>query len=100
MQEEVFGPLCAVAPFDTEEQAIALANDTRYGLAAATWTTDLTRAHRVAAAMEVGISWVNTWFLRDLRSPFGGRGFSGIGREGGDYSLHFYTDPTNVCIAL
>ncbi len=100
MQEEVFGPLCAVAPFDTEEQAIALANDTRYGLAAATWTTDLTRAHRVAAAMQVGISWVNTWFLRDLRSPFGGRGFSGIGREGGDYSLHFYTDPTNVCIAL
>jgi aminomuconate-semialdehyde/2-hydroxymuconate-6-semialdehyde dehydrogenase len=100
MQEEVFGPICAVTPFDTEDEAIALANDTRYGLAAVTWTTDLNRAHRVAAAMQVGISWVNTWFLRDLRSPFGGRGFSGIGREGGEYSLHFYTDPTNVCIAL
>ena len=100
MQEEVFGPICAVSPFDSEEEAIALANDSRYGLAAATWTTDLRRGHRVAAAMQVGISWVNTWFLRDLRSPFGGRGFSGIGREGGEYSLHFYTDPTNVCIAL
>ncbi len=100
MQEEVFGPICAIAPFDTEDEAIALANDTRYGLAAATWTTDLQRGHRVAARMQVGISWVNTWFLRDLRSPFGGRGFSGIGREGGEYSLHFYTDPTNVCIAL
>lgn len=98
--KEVFGPICAIAPFDTEEQAVTMANDSVYGLAAATWTSDLQRAHRVAGAMNVGISWVNTWFLRDLRSPFGGSGFSGIGREGGDYSLHFYTEPTNVCINL
>ena len=100
MKEEVFGPICAVLPFDTEQQAVGLANDTEYGLAASTWTGDLQRAHRVAAQLKVGISWVNTWYLRDLRSPFGGRGMSGIGREGGNYSLHFYTDPTNVCIAL
>lgn len=98
--KEVFGPICAIAPFDTEQEAIAMANNSAYGLAAATWTSDLQRAHRVAGAMNVGISWVNTWFLRDLRSPFGGSGFSGIGREGGEYSLHFYTEPTNVCINL
>ncbi|MGF3056554.1 2-hydroxymuconic semialdehyde dehydrogenase [Microbacterium sp. YY-01] len=100
MREEIFGPFCGIIPFDTEEEAIALANDTRYGLAAATWTDDLRRAHRVAAAMDVGISWVNTWYLRDLRTPFGGRGLSGIGREGGKHSLDFYTDSTNVVIAL
>lgn len=100
MRDEVFGPVCGIVPFDTEDEAIALANDTRYGLAAAVWTRDLQRGHRVAAEMAVGIAWVNTWFLRDLRSPFGGRGLSGIGREGGDYSLHFYSDPTNVCVAL
>ncbi len=100
LREEVFGPICAIVPFDTEEEAIALANDTPYGLAAATWTSDLTRAHRVAGAMQVGISWVNTWYLRDLRTPFGGRGLSGIGREGGRHSLDFYTDSTNVVVAL
>lgn len=100
LHEEVFGPVAALVPFDTEEQAVRLANDSSYGLAAVTWTTDLTRAHRVARAMQVGMSWVNTWYLRDLRTPFGGAGLSGIGREGGVHSLHFYTEPTNVCVQL
>lgn len=100
VREEVFGPVAALIPFDTEEEAIALANDTDYGLAAVTWTTDLTRGHRVAQRMRTGMSWVNTWYLRDLRSPFGGVGLSGIGREGGHHSLEFYTEPTNVCVQL
>jgi len=100
VREEVFGPVAALIPFDTEEEAIALANDTDYGLAAAVWTTNLQRGHRVAQRMNVGMAWVNTWYLRDLRSPFGGVGLSGIGREGGVHSLHFYTEPTNVCVAL
>jgi aminomuconate-semialdehyde/2-hydroxymuconate-6-semialdehyde dehydrogenase len=100
VREEIFGPVAALIPFDSEEEAIALANDTEYGLAAAVWTTDITRGHRVAQRMNVGIAWVNTWFLRDLRSPFGGMGLSGIGREGGEYSLEFYTESTNVCVQL
>jgi aminomuconate-semialdehyde/2-hydroxymuconate-6-semialdehyde dehydrogenase len=100
VREEVFGPVAALIPFDTEEEAIALANDTDYGLAAAVWTTNLERGHRVAQQMRVGMAWVNTWYLRDLRSPFGGVGLSGIGREGGQHSLHFYTEPTNVCVQL
>jgi aminomuconate-semialdehyde/2-hydroxymuconate-6-semialdehyde dehydrogenase len=100
MREEVFGPVAALVPFDSEEEAVRLANDTRYGLAAAVWTQDLQRGHRVAQQMRVGMSWVNTWYLRDLRSPFGGVGLSGIGREGGRHSLHFYTEPTNVCVQL
>lgn len=77
IREEIFGPCCHIRPFDTEEEAIALANDTPYGLAAALWTENLTRAHRVAAAMDVGLCWVNSWFLRDLRTPFGGSKQSG-----------------------
>ncbi|MWA15550.1 2-hydroxymuconic semialdehyde dehydrogenase [Streptomyces sp. BA2] len=100
VREEIFGPVAALIPFDTEAEAIALANDTEYGLAASVWTNDLRRGHRVAQAMNVGMAWVNTWFLRDLRSPFGGVGLSGIGREGGASSLHFYTEPTNVCVQL
>ncbi|MFG2502880.1 2-hydroxymuconic semialdehyde dehydrogenase [Streptomyces sp. NPDC048441] len=100
VREEIFGPVAALIPFDTEAEAIALANDTDYGLAASVWTNDLRRGHRVAQAMNVGMAWVNTWFLRDLRSPFGGVGLSGIGREGGASSLHFYTEPTNVCVQL
>ncbi|MFC0548688.1 2-hydroxymuconic semialdehyde dehydrogenase [Kutzneria chonburiensis] len=100
MQEEIFGPVATLLPFDTEEEAVRLANHTPYGLAAAVWTSNLSRGHRVAAAMRVGMSWLNTWYLRDLRSPFGGSGLSGIGREGGVHSLHFYTEPTNVCVAL
>lgn len=100
MREEVFGPVAGLIPFDTEDEAVALANDTDYGLASSVWTTNLARGHRVAQRMNVGMSWVNTWFLRDLRSPFGGVGLSGIGREGGEASLHFYTEPTNVCVQL
>ena len=97
-REEVFGPCCHIAPFDTEEEAVRLANDTAYGLTAVVYTRDLARAHRVANQMEVGICWVNSWFLRDLRTPFGGAKHSGIGREGGIHSLEFYTELRNICI--
>lgn len=100
VREEIFGPCCHVAPFDTEDEVIRLANDTPYGLAAAVHTTDLSRAHRVGARLEVGICWINSWFLRDLRTPFGGSKQSGIGREGGVHSLEFYTELRNVCIKL
>ena len=100
VREEVFGPVAALIPFDTEEEAVRLANDTDYGLAAAVWTNDLERGHRVAQLMRVGMAWVNSWYVRDLRSPFGGVGLSGIGREGGAHSLHFYSQPTNVCVQL
>ena len=99
-REEIFGPCCAIIPFDTEEEAVALANDTDYGLASSVWTQNLSRAHRVGQAMEVGLSWVNSWFLRDLRTPFGGSKMSGIGREGGEHSINFYSEPSNVCIKL
>jgi aminomuconate-semialdehyde/2-hydroxymuconate-6-semialdehyde dehydrogenase len=100
LREEIFGPVAALVPFDSEDEAIKLANDTEYGLAASVWTQNLRRGHRVAQAMNVGIAWVNTWYTRDLRSPFGGSGLSGIGREGGRHSLDFYSEPTNVCIQL
>jgi aminomuconate-semialdehyde/2-hydroxymuconate-6-semialdehyde dehydrogenase len=100
VREEIFGPVCHVAPFDSEDEAVQLANDTRYGLAAAVWTSNLQRAHRVARAMEVGIVWVNDWFLRDLRTPFGGVKLSGIGREGGMHSLAFFSEPMNICVKL
>jgi len=100
IREEIFGPCCHIAPFDAEEEAIRLANDTPYGLATTIWTTNLTRAHRVAARIDVGITWVNSWFLRDLRTPFGGSKESGIGREGGVHSLEFYTELRNVCVKL
>ncbi|SMD26602.1 2-hydroxymuconic semialdehyde dehydrogenase [Kibdelosporangium aridum] len=98
LREEIFGPVAALVPFDTEDEAIRLANDTEYGLAASVWTSDLERGHRVAGAMKVGIAWLNTWYLRDLRTPFGGAGLSGIGREGGLHSLNFYSELTNVCV--
>ncbi len=100
VREEIFGPVCHVAPFDTEDEVIAMANDSAYGLAAAIWTTDLLRAHRVAQQIEAGIVWVNTWYLRDLRTPFGGVKLSGVGREGGMHSMNFYSEPTNICIKL
>lgn len=100
VKEEIFGPVCHVAPFDAEEEAVHMANDTKYGLAASIWTTNLKRGHRVAQQMNVGITWVNCWFLRDLRTPFGGVGFSGIGREGGMHSLNFYSELNNICIRL
>ncbi|MEW8084785.1 MAG: 2-hydroxymuconic semialdehyde dehydrogenase [Candidatus Thiodiazotropha endolucinida] len=100
IREEIFGPCCHIRPFDSEEEAIALANDTDYGLATAIWTENSARAHRVAAQVDAGIAWVNSWFLRDLRTPFGGAKQSGIGREGGVHSLEFYTELKNVCIKL
>ena len=100
IKEEIFGPCCHIAPFDAEDEVLEKANDNKYGLACAIWTQDVSRAHRVAQKMEVGISWVNSWFLRDLRTPFGGSKQSGIGREGGVHSLEFYTDLKNVCIKL
>lgn len=100
MKEEIFGPVCHVAPFDSEQEAITMANDTKYGLGASIWTSDLKRGHRVAQQMNVGVTWVNCWFLRDLRTPFGGAGLSGIGREGGMHSLNFYSELNNICIRL
>ncbi len=100
VKEEIFGPCCHISPFDGEEEVLARANDNAYGLATAIWTRDISRAHRVAAKMEVGIAWVNSWFLRDLRTPFGGAKQSGIGREGGVHSLEFYTELKNICIKL
>jgi aminomuconate-semialdehyde/2-hydroxymuconate-6-semialdehyde dehydrogenase len=100
IKEEIFGPCCHISPFDTEEEVLQKANDNEYGLATAIWTRDISRAHRVAQKMQVGIAWVNSWFLRDLRTPFGGAKQSGIGREGGVHSLEFYTELKNVCIKL
>ena len=99
-REEIFGPCVLVMPFDSEDEVIERANNTRYGLSATVWTTNLSRAHRVAAKLESGIVWVNSWFLRDLRTAFGGSKQSGIGREGGVHSLEFYTELKNVCIKL
>jgi aminomuconate-semialdehyde/2-hydroxymuconate-6-semialdehyde dehydrogenase len=100
VQEEIFGPVTHIAPFDTEDEAVALANDSGYGLAAAIWTGDVSRAHRVSRRIKVGISWVNSWFLRDLRTPFGGVRLSGLGREGGRHSLDFYSQPMTICVKI
>jgi len=100
IREEIFGPCCHIAPFDTEEEVIRLANDTPYGLAATVWTSNLGTAHRMGSALDVGICWINAWFLRDLRTAFGGAKQSGIGREGGVHSLEFYTELRNVCVKL
>lgn len=100
MQEEVFGPVCHIAPFDDEQEVIERANNTKYGLAAVLWTQNLSRAHRVSPKIKTGIVWVNHWFARDLRTPFGGSKLSGLGREGGDFSLDFYSEITNVSIRI
>jgi aminomuconate-semialdehyde/2-hydroxymuconate-6-semialdehyde dehydrogenase len=99
-REEIFGPCTLIQPFDDEDEVIARANDTDYGLACAIWTKDLSRTHRVAGQIEAGLVWVNSWFLRDLRTSFGGMKQSGIGREGGVHSLEFYTELKNVCVKL
>ncbi|MED5611743.1 MULTISPECIES: 2-hydroxymuconic semialdehyde dehydrogenase [Pseudomonas] len=98
MREEVFGPVCHIAPFDSDEEVLRRVNDSAYGLAASLWTRDLGRAHRVSRRIHVGMVWVNTWFLRDLRTPFGGARLSGLGREGGRHSLDFYSELTTVCV--
>ena len=98
--EEIFGPVVTIMPFDTEDEVIEMANSVRYGLAATVWTQNLNRAHHMAARLESGITWVNCWLLRDLRTPFGGIKDSGVGREGGFEALKFFTEPQNVCIKL
>ena len=100
VREEVFGPVCHIAPFDSEAEVIARVNDSPYGLAASIWTTHLGRAHNVSRQFRVGITWVNTWFMRDLRTPFGGTKLSGLGREGGRHSLDFYSEISNISIRL
>ncbi len=97
-QEEIFGPVVTIAPFDTEEEAIAMANGTQYGLAATVWTREISKANRVAEKLHSGIVWINCWMERDLRTPFGGMKSSGMGREGGLEALRFFTEPKNVCI--
>ncbi|MDR2321647.1 MAG: aldehyde dehydrogenase family protein, partial [Microbacterium sp.] len=99
-QEEIFGPVVAITPFDTDEEALALANNTRYGLAAYIWTNDLKRAHNFAGAVEAGMVWLNSNNVRDLRTPFGGVKASGLGHEGGYRSIDFYTDQQSVHITL
>lgn len=99
-QEEIFGPVVTIMPFDTEEEALTYANSTQYGLASILWTENLTRAHRIANELHAGIVWINCWLLRDLRTPFGGVKGSGVGREGGFEALNFFTEPKNVCIKL
>ena len=98
-REEIFGPVVTITPFDNEEEAIGYANDTDYGLASSVWTQNLNRAHRVAEQIHTGTVWVNCWLVRDLRVPFGGMKASGVGREGGEEALRFFTEPKNVCIA-
>ena len=99
-QEEIFGPVASLTPFDSESEVLAWANGTRYGLAASVWTRDLSRAHRFSAALASGIIWVNCWMVRDLRTPFGGVKDSGVGREGGLDVFRFVTEPRNICVKV
>lgn len=99
-QEEIFGPVVTITPFDEEEEVLKYANSVEYGLSATVWTENLSRAHRMAEKIESGIVWVNTWLLRDLRTPFGGMKNSGVGREGGFEALKFFTEEKNVCIKI
>ena len=99
-QEEIFGPVVTLTPFDSEEEALLFANSTIYGLSSTIWTKDLNKANRLAQNIQAGIVWINCWLVRDLRTPFGGVKSSGVGREGGYYALNFFTEPTNVCISL
>lgn len=99
-QEEIFGPVVTLTPFESEEEVLKMANSTQYGLAATIWTENLNKAHHMAAQVKSGIIWINCWLLRDLRTPFGGMKQSGVGREGGWEALRFFTEPKNVCIKL
>ena len=99
-QEEIFGPVVTIMPFDKEEEVLMMANSTIYGLASTVWTQDITKAHRIANEIHAGIVWINCWLLRDLRTPFGGVKSSGVGREGGFEAFDFFTEPKNVCIKI
>ena len=99
-QEEIFGPVVTLIPFDAEEEVLIMANSTEYGLASIIWTENLSRAHRIASQIKTGIVWINCWMFRDLRTPFGGMKSSGVGREGGLEALRFFTEPKNVCVKL
>jgi aminomuconate-semialdehyde/2-hydroxymuconate-6-semialdehyde dehydrogenase len=98
-REEIFGPVVTITPFENEDEVVRYANDVDYGLSSSVWTQNLSRAHRVAEQIHTGTVWVNCWLVRDLRVPFGGMKASGVGREGGEEALHFFTEPKNVCIA-
>jgi aminomuconate-semialdehyde/2-hydroxymuconate-6-semialdehyde dehydrogenase len=97
-QEEIFGPVVTIIPFDSDDEALQMANAVKYGLSATVWTNNLTRSMRFSKQLESGIVWINTWMLRDLRTPFGGQKASGVGREGGFEALRFFTEPKNICI--
>ncbi|WP_416730853.1 aldehyde dehydrogenase [Fictibacillus sp. JL2B1089] len=99
-QEEIFGPVLVVIPFKTEEEAVSIANDSQYGLAGVVWTNDIRRAQRVSAAVDSGLLWINCWYIRDLRTPFGGSKASGIGREGGRHSFEFYSEAKTITMKL
>jgi aminomuconate-semialdehyde/2-hydroxymuconate-6-semialdehyde dehydrogenase len=99
-QEEIFGPVVTIMPFDTEEEVLMYANSTQYGLASTIWTENLNKAHRIADRLEAGIVWINCWLVRDLRTPFGGVKNSGVGREGGLEALRFFTEPKNICLKI
>lgn len=99
-QEEIFGPVVTITPFETEEEVLTMANSTKYGLSSTIWTENLSKAHRVANELEAGIVWINTWLLRDLRTPFGGVKQSGVGREGGFEAFEFFTEPKNICVKI
>ena len=99
-QEEIFGPVVTITPFDSEKEVLEMANSTKYGLAGSVFTQDISKGHRVAGAIDSGVVWINTWLLRDLRIPFGGVKSSGVGREGGFKSLQFFTEEKNVCLKL
>lgn len=99
-QEEVFGPVATLIPFRSEKNVITMCNSTKYGLSASIFSNNISRAHRVAAKIDAGVVWINSWLLRDLRIPFGGMKSSGLGREGGYDSLNFFTETKNVCVKI
>jgi aminomuconate-semialdehyde/2-hydroxymuconate-6-semialdehyde dehydrogenase len=99
-QEEIFGPVAALIPFTTQEEVIEMANSTKYGLSASIWTININRANTVVTQIDTGVVWINTWMLRDLRTPFGGVKESGLGREGGRYALEFFSEVKNICTAV